>query len=123
MSRPLSILGLAERAWTVLSFLAIVTQLIVIRGFERGVFYLFVVPPLLAMFLSSKSVHARGRFLAKLFLILVSCGLLLAWFPRMSRPERRCPSTTAGPKSRSDVVRNCVNRLRHVHCSDPCVSV
>jgi len=82
----MSILAHADRTGVVLSFVSIVAisgQLIVIRGFDRGLLHLFVFLPLVAMCMSLNPVRSPGRSLARLFLVLNSVGFLVTSFPRV----------------------------------------
>ncbi|MEP3479621.1 MAG: hypothetical protein ABJZ55_10270 [Fuerstiella sp.] len=84
--------------WTAVSFFAIATQLVVLRGFDFRQLLLFVVPVLLALAVSRQEPATRGSLLAQIFLGLIAFGLIIAeipWlFPNLGGVDPNLPRET-----------------------------
>jgi hypothetical protein len=84
-----------NRLWTACCLFAVVSQLAVIRGFDIRQVLLFGVPVLLALAVASQEATTRGRLLARLFLVLIGLGLVIAkipWvFPKLGGMDQNLP--------------------------------
>lgn len=72
-----------ERIWTVLSVLAIATQLLRVQGFSFGGIMIFLIPTLSALVFAAAAPLRGEQLIAKWFLSCLSVGLVVAEFPRL----------------------------------------
>ncbi|MAE60454.1 MAG: hypothetical protein CMJ49_03755, partial [Planctomycetaceae bacterium] len=75
--------GNANRILGVACFLAIVINLIQIRGFSHGILYLFILPPLVALYYAWDGKGKGGGRLATIFLALVGAGVAVSAIPQI----------------------------------------
>ena len=86
---------MVNRLWTACCLFAVVSQLVVIRGFDVRQVLLFGVPVFLGLGIARQEAATRGRLLARLFLALIGLGLLIAkipWvFPKLGGMDQNLP--------------------------------
>ena len=81
LERGRRVAGGLDRVWTVLSFLAVVVQLALIRGFDLASGWVFVAPVLFALAVAWTDAPSPGRTLGRWFLTAVGFGLALSSLP------------------------------------------
>jgi hypothetical protein len=77
--KPISVL----EWWTIAVFLGAIGQLLMIRGLDVKILLLFFYPPFLALVFENLAQRKSSRFIAALFLTMLSLGEIPMRFPRL----------------------------------------